>query len=403
MSIASRRDWLHAALSKQRLTTLMVMEALSDTDVIETLESYGFTTRTQTPWRGEEPDPWDAYPVEIGELPDFSRDDNSANDVTSNNGSQSQWGSVADQVWSQSRQGQHLPPPGTVDALAWYLPLHYYGPDWGIFIKEIEVIRIAGLIKQRLGGGRPDWIETQELCRVALSALYLHEAFHHKIESFAIRLEISRLSPVYIQYDENVFKALLGTDGVLEEAIACSEMHTRLRKEKSFHGNVRYHVKTAALRFLEEWIPTLPPGYRRGLDRRLPDELGVLMSQVAHGNPHPSQNPNDWAVASQMIRGLFNKNLVAHVVVPVGTSPVIPWLNAARYLSLSTRRVERHIIREFGYVDTGRGKGSHRHFHCQGRSPITLPANRESLSPVVQRQVAKALGYKNCRELAEHC
>lgn len=338
--------------------------------------------------------------MEIGDLPIFGRDDAPADGFDD---SQRAWESLGDQIFGESRQPERLPPPGAVEALAWYLPFHYYGPDWGIYIKEAEVLRIAAHVKMRLGGGPPNPSETQQLCRVALSILYLHEAFHHKVESFATRLEISRLSAVYLRYDKHVFQPLLRTDDLLEEALACFEMHSRLRNEKSFHGNVRSDIKDAALEFLSDWIPNLPPGYRRGLDRRLPQELGVLMSQVAQAQVAPTQNPDDWNLASHMIRGLFNKNLVAHVVVPVGTTPTIPWLDAARYLAISTRKVERHITKDFGYVDTGRGKGSHRHYHCSGRAPITLPSNRESLSPGVQRQVASALGYKNIRELASKC
>ncbi|MDA2989083.1 MAG: hypothetical protein O2815_08410 [Actinomycetota bacterium] len=376
---------------------------LSHFTLIETLDAYGFTNRAPSPWRGEEPDDWDAYPVEIGDLPDFGRDRAPVDNNDAFGGSLGAWDSLGDRIFGQSRKPERLPPPGAVDALAWYLPFHCYGPDWGIYIKEDEVLNLAAHVKSRLGGGPPKPDETQQLCRVALSILYLHEAFHHKIESFATRLEISRLSAVYLRYDEHVFRPLLGTDSVLEEALACFEMHLRLRTEKSFHGNVRADIKEAALSFLTDWIPYLPPGYRRGLDRHLPRELGVLMSQVAEGRVTPSQSPNDWNIASHMIRGLFNQGLVAHVVVPVGTKPTIPWLDAARYLSISTRKVERHITKDFGYVDTGRGKGSHRHYHCIGRDPITLPSNRESLSPGVQRQVASALGYKNIRELASKC
>lgn len=376
---------------------------MSDLNIIETLDSYGFSTRAPSPWRGEEPNQWDAYPVEIGDLPNFGRDDVRANNNDALNASPDAWDSLGDRIFEQSRKPEPLPPPGAVDALAWYLPFHYYGPDWGIYIKEDEVLNLAAYIKLRLGGGPPKPHETKQLCRVALSILYLHEAFHHKVESFATRLEISRLSAVYLRYDEQVFRPLLGTDAVLEEALACFEMHSRLRKEKSFHGDVRVDIKEAALSFLSDWIPHLPPGYRRGLDNHLPTELGVLMSQVSEGRVTPSQSPNDWNIASHMIRGLFNQSLVAHVVVPVGAKPTIPWLDAARYLSISTRKVERHITRDFGYVDTGRGKGSHRHYHCIGRAPITLPANRKSLSPGVQRQVASALGYKNIRELALNC
>jgi len=378
------------------------MAGLSDIQVIETLDDYGFTNRERAPWRGEDPDDWTAYPFDVASLPDFSRDDRSEELASVPNDSQFAWGSIGNRIDDIASRPERLPPPGPVDALAWYLPYHYYGPEWGIFIKESEVLNLAGHIKQRLGGGPSGPREAAQLCRVALSVLYLHEAFHHKIESFATRLEIARMSPVYLRYDQQVFKPLLGTDDVLEEAIACSEMLTRLR-EKSFHGNVLPQIKSAAITFLREWIPFLPPGYRRGADRRLVDELGVLMSQVASGEPAPAQPAADWEIANHMIRGLFNKNVVAHVVVPVGVTPMIPWLNAARYLSLSTKRVERHITRDFGYVDTGRGKGSHRHYHCRGRAPITLPANRESLSPGVQGQVAKALGYKNIRELAAKC
>jgi len=378
------------------------MAGLSDLDVITTLEGYGFTKRVQTPWRGEEPDRWDAYPVEIGNLPDFGRDDVRASDVGGINDSQRVWDSLGDRIFSQSRSPERLPPPGPIDALAWYLPFHYYGPDWGIYIKEAEVLNIAAFIKMRLGGGTSDWRETQQLCRVALSALYLHEAFHHKIESFATRLEISRLSPVYLRYDELVFRPLLSTDDVLEEAIACFEMHSRLRNEKSFHGNVRAAVKSAALDFLHEWILALPPGYRRGTDPHLPGQLGALMSQVAHGSQSLKQNPDDWGIANQMIRGLFNKNLVAHVVVPVGTTPVIPWLDAARFVSISTRELERHITRDFGY-SFERQTAAHKYYYCPNRPRIMIPEGRKSLAPRELKQAAEALGYKNIRELKTKC
>ncbi len=379
------------------------MAGLSDIVVIETLDGYGFTNRSQSPWRGEDPQRWDAFPIEISDLPDFGRDNDRTNGLDDFIDTQTAWGSIGDRISAQSTQLERLPPPVPIDALAWYLPFHYHGPDWGIYIKEAEVLNLASYIKMRLGGGPSDWLEAQQLCRVALSILYLHEAFHHKVESFATRLEIARLSPVYIPYDEHVFQTLLGTDDVLEEAIACSEMHSRLRAEKSFHGGVPGEVKAAALGFLRDWIPTLPPGYRRGLEPGCSGQRGVLMSQIAHATASPTQSSGDWDVASHMIRGLFSKELVAHVVVPVGSTPVIPWIDASRYLSISTRAVERHITRDFGYADTGRGKGSHRHFHCRGRAPITLPANREALSPGVQRHVASALGYRNIRELAAKC
>jgi hypothetical protein len=378
------------------------MAGLSDIHVIETLDSYGFTRMDVTPWRGGNPEDWDSYPVDINDLPDFGRrrDDQLApqNDLGAGG-----WERVAERINEASRGPAEPPPPGSVDALAWYLPFHYFGPNWGIYVKEEEVLRFARLIKSRLGGPPSGLLESQQLIRAAFSILYLHEAFHHKVESFATRLEISRVARVYIPYDEHVYRPLAGTDDQIEEAFACAEMLTRFKAEKSFHGSVDRAIKNATVTLLRQWIPTLPPAYRRGLDFASSHHVGELLSQVAEQDPIPRQPHLDWDIASHMTRGLFHKHAVAHVIVPIGTTPIIPWLGVHRYLSISTRKAERHITKEFGYYDTGRGKGSHRHFHSPGRPPITLPSNRESLSPTVQRQIASALGYSSIRELAQHC
>jgi hypothetical protein len=379
------------------------MGGLNDIEVLETLDAYGFTIRAKTPWRAGDPDEWESYPLEIGELPDFSRnriDDGSFSEIPN---VEDPWGIVSQKIEDLASAVGPLPPPRSPDAMAWYLPFHYFGPDWGIYIKEASVLEIAGSIKSRLGGPLPTSDEAMQLTRASLSVLYLHEAFHHKVESFATRLEISRLDRVYLPYDDSVYQQLLGTDELLEEAFACKEMLTRFSNEKSFHGNIDSKIKRTTLALLRDWIPTLPAGYRRGIELLNQESCGELLSQIAEASPMPTQPGSDWDIANQMIRGLFHKNAVAHLIVPLEEDPIIPWFSANRFLSLSTRRVERHITQVFGYRDTGKGKGSHRHFHCKGREPITLPNNRESLSPGVQRQVAHSLGYRNIRDLAAHC
>jgi hypothetical protein len=377
------------------------MSGLSPIHVIETLDEYGFTRREPTPWRGEDMEEWEPYPVDVTSLTDPVVDQDDFQLAPSN--SFGGWEEIGERISTIASRPEPLPPPGSVDALAWYLPFHFYGPDWGIYIKEDEVINLAGMIEKRLNGGPRGVERTQQLCRAALTILYLHEAYHHKIESFATRLEIARLEPVYIPYDEHVFRRLLGSDDCLEEGIACSEMITRLKNEKTYYKKLSDEVKDATIQFLYEWIPELPPGYRRGIEFPNLPPSGQLQSQIAHASVTPRQPPEDWDITTHMIQGLFNKYSVAYIIVPKGRTPTLPWLDDMRYLSLSTRDVEKHITRVHGYFDTGRGKGSHRHFHCGGRPPITLPANRETLSHVVQRQVVTALGYKNIRELAARC
>lgn len=382
------------------------MAGLSDSDVLNTLERYGFSDEELTPWRGEHPDPWDTYRFEITNPDAFGGDDPAWSDDA-----RGDWERLGQNIFEQSGQPGQLPsreqteqqpPVGAVEELAWYLPFHYAGPDWGIYITEAGVIDTARRIKKRLGGGCSDPRETKELCQVALFILYFHEAFHHKVESFATRLEIARQKRVYIPYDQNVYRQLLSTNHILEEAYACFEMHSRLRGEKRFHGQVSSKIKEAALQFLKDWIPTLPPGYNRGLNvGEL--ELLKLMSQIADGQEKPLQNPEDWKIANHMIRGLFKMEFAVRILVPRGATPQIPWSDGTRNLAIPFRKIKRHITRDIGYEETKRGKGSHRVYRCAGRPDITLPYGQESLSPKVQKQVARALGYENIRDLAANC
>lgn len=48
----------------------------------------------------------------------------------------------------------------------------------------------------------------------------------------------------------------------------------------------------------------------------------------------------------------------------------------------------------YGYVRVkGGGKGSHVRLRAAGLPPLTIPGGRKDLSPVVLRNVAKALGF----------
>lgn len=370
------------------------MAKLSDSTLINTLNNYGFTRQGEDSGREVDPDNWDSYPAEISDLPNFG---DREGDVAAPNISRS-WARAGEVINKSATSPEPLPPPGDVDALAWYLPFHYYGWSWGIYVKESEVLMIAGKIKKFLGGPPSDEYEFAQLTRMALSVLYLHEAFHHKVESFATRLEIARLLPVYLPYNESVYKPLRGTDLQLEESMACAEMLNRL-KEKSFHGLVRQDIREATDTFLRQWIPTLPPSYRRGIEFSERPDTGTLLSQIASSQLKPKQPKTDWDIATQMIRGLFNRNSVVHILVPVGTTPMIPWFDVDRFLAVSTRDVEK-LLRIRGYVEVHGGKGSHRKFKCADKPTVTLPANREALSPGVQRQIAGSLGLRDIRQLA---
>lgn len=379
------------------------MGGITDQLVIETLDRYGFLQLAEDPLD----DDWDVHETEWGDIPVQSDSDTRVGAIGPNYVEDiERWDRVAEQVGDLADRSQPLPPPGMdVDVLAWYLPFHRFGFDWGIYIRESEIIRLAAHIRQRIPSPfHLDNRNVQSLLRMGLSVLYLHEAFHHKVESFATRLEMSRLRPVYLPYSDQISIPARGTDDHLEEAVACAEMLSRLT-EATYKRGVPKTIFDATKLFLAEWIPTLPPGYRRGLEvmnQVGPSACMELQSQISEAQVTPMQDPADWEVASQMMRGLFNRNTVIHVLVPMGHAPIIPWFGNALAPSVSTMAVEKVVVRS-GYSEVPGGKGSHKKFVAPERPLIILPANRKSLSPGVLRNVASALGYSSIRELASVC
>jgi predicted RNA binding protein YcfA (HicA-like mRNA interferase family) len=315
-----------------------------------------------------------------------------------------QWAQVNEEIINRSGGSISPPPPTSVDALAWYAPIHRFGLNWGIYIYESSVIDIAARIGSYLPPGiiaRPGI--TQQLARMALSVLYLHEAFHHKIESFAIRVEVVKQQKTFLPYQQNVYEKLLGTDELMEEALACTEMFLRLR-EQTYRRGISDSVYEATIGMLKDWIPTLPPGYRMAdflvhNPGYIEETRNGLLSQISEGVIKWTQNHEDWTIATQMTKGLFSWREIAYVLIPKGSKSLVPWFsNEIASLSISTRDLEK-LIKSFDYAEISGGKGSHRKFVHDSRPMIILPNARESLSPGVLRTIARSLGVRSIREL----
>ena len=374
------------------LTTEHLLNTLDGMDLLD-LGSPG-------EWDGDL-DGHDTYGIDWDEVLQDRVDSTSRNQ---NDAVNDRWAQATEEIIKRSGGSQSPPPPISVDALAWYAPIHRFGLSWGIYIYESSIIDIAGQIGTYLKPGvilRPGI--TQQLSRMALSILYLHEAFHHKIESFATRLEVVKRQKVFLPYQQNVYQKLLGTDELMEEALACAEMYMRL-KEKTYRRGISDSVYEATIAMLDAWIPTLPPGYRMAetiLNGLSPFEenRNALLCDVNEGVINSTQNYHEWEIATQMTRGLFSWREIAHVLIPRGTKSLIPWFSGeVSHLSVSTRDLEK-FIRKLGYSEITGGKGSHRKFVHNSRPTIILPNARESLSPGVLRSVARTLGVGSIRDL----
>ena len=89
--------------------------------------------------------------------------------------------------------------------------------------------------------------------------LYAYEAFHHIVESFGTRLEISHRKPLSKERFARLYQRVYGSDECLEEAIATAHGVRRV-KERAFPGN---KVKT-------EVVVWGVGKVRRGLSNRIP-------------------------------------------------------------------------------------------------------------------------------------
>ncbi len=308
------------------------------------------------------------------------------------------WAPVREDLLRRASHGVHVPPPDVFDALAWYLPIHNFGYGWGIYVRESAVLTLAGSVLSRVDPPRRgDYDAIYSAVRAGLSILYLHEAFHHKVESFVIRLEVVEHARRYRPYFQGVYGQLRAaqSDELLEEALACAEIVRRMRAEKAYNRGIPPDIRTAARAMLDDWLPTLPPGYRTALeyitDAAFDKARNLLSSQIHEGRQRPLRRNDEWHLVPHGYQGLFNCNTVTHVLVPLGSRPIVPWFSeSAAPLSMSTTAMVKLVMSQ-GYSIVPGGKGSHIKLRADGRPMIIIPANRESLSPQVLASVAAAL------------
>jgi hypothetical protein len=106
------------------------------------------------------------------------------------------------------------------DALAHYLPFHFYKNRWGIYLSESGILEVTRTV---VGGDRISWRD-RWCVGFAAKALFLHEFFHHAVEVACSRLEFPLLSPHYNSYFTNPAAA----DG--EESIANAYLARNIRR-----------------------------------------------------------------------------------------------------------------------------------------------------------------------------
>lgn len=155
-----------------------------------------------------------------------------------------------------------LPPP---DALAFYLPFHYFYPVWwGIYLTYEGTIWLAKYIKN----SQPT-ITDQEALLCSQIFLYAHEAYHHMVESFATRLEVTHRVPLYRKGFQQIYReAMENPDQCAdpyppdEEALANAYAYLKtLNVFKQDKDKKQFLAKA-----LKSYFEGSPPCYKRALE-----------------------------------------------------------------------------------------------------------------------------------------
>ena len=281
---------------------------------------------------------------------------------------------------------------------AWYCPIHYFGHGWGIFIREDCILSHALDIAKFVPWSSVHLSKRkirQQLLRSSFYVFFLHEQFHHKVESLGLRLLVATNKDHYRPYKKNVYRSTFLKPNCLEESLANAESLRRL-SENRYSKRVDPSIRNGLKEFLKWSIPLQSPGYREGInfvsDRNYRDGLYKLQSQMLDGCVPPTTDPSHWSIAPNMITAISNIADDIYLILPKGSRPIFNATSVDPGSTASSQVVEGALKKHYGYHPVRGGKGSHVKLAKPKSPTIILPGNRSTLTPGVVKHVLDVIG-----------
>jgi len=273
--------------------------------------------------------------------------------------------------------GANIPPP---DCLAFYLPIHFYYPNyWGVYLLAEGVVWLASHLMRATAGAIPPL----EAVAVARRFLYYHEAFHHKTECLSIRMEITHRVPVYKTAFIHHYQATAGTDDCLEEALANAEALAKVTGVPRVVSDV-----------LKEMVLASPPGYRRGVE--VGRDFADFRNQFAETNQRvsfpqlPPKGHTAWGAATHMFDGINNVKGRVNYLIPKN-SPLLGRLHLRPMVK------PRKLVRKLGDlagVTYKRSGGNHDIYQTRDGKIVPIPRHAKDLDPRLLRNIIKQCGLE---------
>ena len=285
---------------------------------------------------------------------------------------------------------------GIWDTCAWYQPIHFFGYDWGIFIREdclkTNAIRIASYLQlDRPPKNRS--LLAKAVLRASFITFFLHEHYHHKVESLGFRMHVIQGTSAYLPYKRKIYRKTLKTDDCIEEGLANASAYRRLASSP-YNNFVGDSVRRAAREYLKWSFRYDPPGYRLAsnlLGAGFTQTENLLKGQVKESQLKPKQSRDDWENSPDIMRPFFRVDQNIYTVVSKGKRSILPTTTDPK--SCSTQAMTK-IYEGRGYKAVPGGKGSHVKLKKPGSKTMILPGNRKDLSCGVIKEALKAIGSK---------
>ena len=280
---------------------------------------------------------------------------------------------------------QQVPPP---DALGFYLPFHHFYPDWwGIYIIAEGVSELADWLRTT-GEGQ---LSVATSVGLAYRFIYWHEAFHHQVEAFASRLEVTHRKPVYRLGVRDVGARLVPPDPTeesLASGFAFQKCDAWLRDTSG--------ERDVGLKTLYEYIERQPPPYDSAREFVYPPEWmngrDWFAEQVQReARPDlPRLSSELWRMFSHAFTGFVRSGSRVHYMVR-RDSPLHHRLSS-HGLFLRYREVARRL-RALDCRELRAGRGSHVVWVAPNGNQTTVPVHgRRDLAPGTLRHLLRQLG-----------
>ena len=288
---------------------------------------------------------------------------------------------------------------------AWYQPISFFGESWGIYIKEDCVIALAKVLGKQLKDHLRGFTKNQivaDCLRMATCLYFLHEYFHHKVESAAIKMSVVSRRGYYRAYRNNVYNPTLGTDDCLEEAMANADMYIRLSEQRFKKCFSPQMIKSMKDYLKLKRFPIEPPGYRKAVNylTKMSNKGGrnTLLSNINQSALKIRGASGIWDAAPQTLRGLVDVRSNIYTLVPRGRKSIFsPTLLD---FSISGKTVIKKA-KSMGWIEvSGGGKGSHTKMKRANARSLTIPHSKHLPTGTLD-SIKKSLGLSSIRQLQD--